>query len=526
MPTQITCYGAAGEIGGNKFLLEEGDARLMLDFGISFGRAGRYYNELLRPRPARGLLDPLALGIIPPLEGLYRRDLELPQLWDRIRGMAGYRKLDRLDGRPAVDTVLISHAHLDHNGDVSYLDSAIPVVCTRTSAAIARAMQVTGMASFEREMVYSSPRAEKDGILESARSEAHQLRPFHFLEGSLDGAGREFWGSAGSSGRKGMQPAAADAFPGTVAGLKVRSWPVDHSIPGAVGYAIETGAGWVGYTGDIRFHGRRGGQTRRFQKELAALHPHALLCEGTHLEDSKDRLTEDGILERVVEILGRYRGKLAIADFGARNVERLQVFLDAAHQTGRRLLLQPKDAYLLHALNLVEPDAYLAPDAGPNVGLFDDPKSKPRPWERETREAWSAPIVSAENVSEKPGDFILADSLWDLNDLPDLEGITGGVYLFSNSRAYDDEQAADLDRLRNWVRWLGLDLVGDPDDKNSPALHASGHASGDELAEFVRSVRPEILIPIHTEDPDWWKETLKGSGVEVRVPEYGRRISI
>ena len=526
MPTQITCYGAAGKIGGNKILLEDGDARLFLDFGIDFDRAGQFYNEMLRPRAGRGLLDPLALGLIPPLEGLYRRDLEPPLLWERIREMDAYRVLERADGRPAVDAVLISHAHLDHNGDVSYLHSTIPVVCTRSSAAIARAMQVTGMASFEREMVYSGPRVEKDGLFESARGEAYQLRPFLFLEGDLGGGGREFWENAGSSSRKGMLSAAADAFPGEVASLAVRAWPVDHSIPGAVGYAVETSAGWVGYTGDIRFHGRHGKQTRAFQAELAALHPRALLCEGTHLEDAAGRVSEEEILGRVVEILGRYTGKLAIADFGPRNVERLQVFLDAAHETGRRLLLQPKDAYLLRALHLVEPGIYPAPDTDANVGLFDDPKTAPRPWERETRDSWSAPVVSAKNVSERPGDYLLADSLWDLNDLPDLEGISGGVYLFSNSRAYDDEQAADLDRLRNWVRWLGLDLIGDPDDKNSPCLHASGHACGTELAEFARAVNPGILIPIHTENPNWWKETLKGTKVEVRMPKYGVGITI
>jgi ribonuclease J len=217
---------------------------------------------------------------------------------------------------------------------------------------------------------------------------------------------------------------------------------------------------------------------------------------------------------------------LAIADFGPRNVERLEVFLDAARRTGRTLLLQPKDAYLLDALHRMEPDSYPAPDAAPNIGLFDDPKAAPRAWERETRDAWRAPIVRAENVSETPGAFLLADSLWDLNDLPDLERISGGVYLFSNSRAYDDEQAADLDRLRNWVRWLGLDLAGDPDDPESPTLHASGHASGDELLEFVRTVRPEILIPVHTEHPEWWEEKLRGSGVEVRKPEVGKEITM
>jgi ribonuclease J len=526
MAATLTCYGAVGKIGGNKILLEDGDARLFFDFGIDFDACGDYYNELLRPRPARGLLDPLALGLIPPLEGLYRRDLELPPLWARMRGKPGYRNLTRPGGRPAADAVLLSHAHLDHDGDVSYLDERIPIVCSRTSAAIARAMQVTGQTSFEREMVFTSARSDKGGILESARGEEYRLRPFLFLEGGLAGEAREFWEAAGSSSRKGMQSAAADAFPGRAAGLAVRSWPVDHSIPGAVGYAVETSSGWIGYTGDIRFHGRRGGQTRAFAGGLAALHPRALLCEGTHIESAAGPLREEQILERVIPILTRFAGKLAIADFSPRNVERLQIFLEAARRTGRTLLLQPKDAYLLRALHLVEPGTYPAPDSGSNVGLFDDPKAAPRAWERETREGWRAPIVRAENVSEKPGDFILADSLWDLNDLPDLEGISGGVYLFSNSRAYDDEQKADLDRLRNWVRWLGLELIGDPDDPHSPCLHASGHACGDELAEFVRTVKPEILIPIHTEHPEWWEEKLTGIGIEIRKPEVGKSIVI
>ncbi|MBN1439039.1 MAG: MBL fold metallo-hydrolase [Anaerolineales bacterium] len=522
--TVITCYGAAGKIGGNKILLEDGGTRIFFDFGIDFDACGKYYNELLRPRPARGLLDPLALGLIPPLEGIYRRDLELPGLWERIRGRPGYRGLARPGGERAVDAVLISHAHLDHNGDVSYLDERIPVVGTRTSAAIARAMQVTGQTSLEREMVYAAPRIDKGGILGSG--EAYRLRPHFFADGPLAGGGREFWERAGAGGRKKMESAPAEAFRGEVGPLSVRAWPVDHSIPGAVGYAVKTGAGWVGYTGDIRFHGRRGAQTRAFAEALAALRPRVLLCEGTHLQPAADRIGEDQILDRVVPILKRYEGQLAIADFGPRNVERLQVFLDAARRTGRSLLLQPKDAYLLRALHRVEPESHPAPDAGPNVGLFDDPKAAPRPWERETREEWRAPIVRAADVSEKPGEFILADSLWDLNDLPDLERISGGVYLFSNSRAYDDEQAADLERLRAWVRWLRLDLIGDPDDPSSPALHASGHACGEELADFVRTVKPETLIPIHTEHPEWWEGVLKGSGIEVRIPRYGNAMAV
>jgi mRNA degradation ribonuclease J1/J2 len=42
----------------------------------------------------------------------------------------------------------------------------------------------------------------------------------------------------------------------------------------------------------------------------------------------------------------------------------------------------------------------------------------------------------------------------------------------------------------------------------------------------VRTVNPQILIPIHTEHPEWWEEKVKGSGIEVRKPEIDKIITI
>ena len=58
--------------------------------------------------------------------------------------------------------MLLSHAHLDHNGDVSYLDTGIPIVCSRQSAFISRAMQVTGLATMETDRVLANPRLPGD----------------------------------------------------------------------------------------------------------------------------------------------------------------------------------------------------------------------------------------------------------------------------------------------------------------------------------------------------------------------------
>ncbi|MEI6531109.1 MAG: hypothetical protein WCN99_06435, partial [bacterium] len=79
MATQITCYDGVGCIGGNKILLEADRTSLMLDFGKNFGAEGLFFQEFMQPRTNAGLCDFLALGLLPPLQGIYRKDWELPE---------------------------------------------------------------------------------------------------------------------------------------------------------------------------------------------------------------------------------------------------------------------------------------------------------------------------------------------------------------------------------------------------------------------------------------------------------------
>ncbi|MBC7262321.1 MAG: hypothetical protein H5T63_09930 [Chloroflexi bacterium] len=312
-------------------------------------------------------------------------------------------------------------------------------------------------------------------------------------------------------------------FTGKVNGLEVRWWQVDHSVPGAVAFAICTSAGWIGYTGDIRFHGQNAPLMERFIQELARLELTALLCEGTHLSD-EPVVTERQVAENALHLVRRAEGRLVVADFAPRNVERLSTFHKVAQETGRRLAIQPKDAYLLHAIALADPTTFPDPLTLPELVLYADPKSAPRSWEKELRQKWAVRMAGPAEVSDHPDEYILCFSLWDVNDLLDLQGIGGGVYIYSNSRAYDEEQAIDLARLRNWIRHVELRMEGDPDDPHRLPLHASGHATGPQLREFVTQVRPRILIPIHTEHPHWWQQSLAGTNIQIVLPQVGQPI--
>src|SRR4030042_1249073 len=69
----------------------------------------------------------------------------------------------------------------------------------------------------------------------------------------------------------------------TLCSFNLRCFPVDHSIPGACAWGIETSSGWVIYSGDLRLHGKRGKLTEKFIDDAGRLYPRALILEGTNV---------------------------------------------------------------------------------------------------------------------------------------------------------------------------------------------------------------------------------------------------
>jgi len=518
----ITCYGGVNSIGGNKILLEDGDTRLFFDFGTSFSKRYDFFEEYLKPRSGMGLLDLLFMELLPPLKGIYRQDL-VPNrdLWLHFARSSHYREL-------TINGVLLSHAHIDHSGYISFLDTNIPIYASVMTAFIAKAIQDSGQSDFEKEVCYASPRKLSEGVLRTDRDQPYLQRPFAFvgeeettkISFTLSEEARDFWGSVPTK-TKGLQ-SIPPIFPANKVGdLPLRCFPVDHSIFGATAFAVETSAGWVGYTGDLRLHGKRGEETEQFIEAMRELHPLALICEGTRIDDSK-HVTEKDVQTNALREIQHATG-LVVADFGPRNVDRLITFYEIAQETKRRLVILGKDAYLLEAMRLVSDRV---PDIATfsNILIYKDPKATLPAWEEKLRKKYSDRIVDATEVRTNQRDYILCFSFWDVNDLIDIEP-REGMYIYSSSEAYNEEQQMDLRRLRNWIRHFGMQFVGDPETR-TVGLHASGHASGPELLGLIRRIKPKILIPVHTEHPQYFAAHLEGEGIEVHIPEEGKTIPL
>lgn len=533
----FTFYGGVNQIGGNKVLLEDGDTRLFLDFGLPYGERGKFFEEYLNPRGNAGLLDFLQMGLLPPIRGIYRRDLETgPAFWKPFEAHPLYRELK-------VDGVLLSHAHLDHSGYISFMHEDIPIYATPMTAFVAKAIQDTGKSDVEHEICYFSPReyvcpkisdyaTDSVGALQAgpwSKVPAKQRRFRLFGCASLSQVARDFW--TGTPGARKLDCCPVeDAV--RIGGIKVRAFEVDHSIWGASAFVLETSLGPVVYTGDLRFHGARGGATRQFVEAAAALRPKVLLCEGTNIA-SPSSVLESQVYENALKAVKEARG-LVVADFGPRNVERLVVFHRIAAETGRKLVIAPRDAYLLKAMRLVSSEIpRVAGD--PVLRIYHEPKTTLERWEKRVREVHQDMLVAPEALNRDQDAYILCFSFFDINELVSIMPQEGSLYLYSSSEVFNEEGALDMQRLHNWIDYfkmkgVGLPVEAKPHQWDIPdsdrGFHASGHAAGLELLEMVRRIKPEVLIPIHTEKPQLFVSGLEGSGIEVRLPEYGKTINV
>lgn len=511
MGIEITVYGGAGEIGGNKILLEADDTRLFLDFGTSFGKRSLFYEEFLTPRGVRGLLDPLVMGLLPPLKGIFRRDLEPPDedVWAHIAARYPAREL-------TVDGVFLSHAHIDHTGYVSFLDPSIPVYSSLMTAVVTKAIQDSGKSDFESEVCYAVPKECSGNCLKATSYQKipAKQRPFGILgDETISPEIMEFWKhTPGSRGLESLALIRCDK----IKNLKVKAFPVDHSLFGATALAVETAAGWVVYTGDIRLHGVKGDLTEDFIAAAEKLRPLALICEGTNAGEATPT-SEKEVLHNSLEAVKKAKG-LVIADFGPRNIERLLIFRRIAEETGRKLVLLMKDVYMLESMRLVDKQI---PDfsTDPVCLIYDETKASAGKWEEAIKNKHQSRMVSPGEVKANQSGHILCLSFWDLNELPDIEPGPGSIYIHSTCEAFNEEMAISFERLKNWLDHFGIEFVG------GEGFHASGHIVGAQMLDLIRAVKPKHVIPVHTQDPEFFAGNL-GKEFKVILPEEGWSIQL
>ena len=518
MTVKINVYDGAQGIGGNKILFEADGTSLMLDFGLNFKTNGIFFDDYLKPRSHQGIWDYVEFGIVPPLAGIYRDEL-IPDTAESRHIKLGALPNGKIDG------VFISHAHADHIGCLGFLREEIPIYTGLTTAIIMKAIQdMSKMSDPGQEICYTKSRELKNGALKAVSGQCRQQRPFRVLDRSeIPDEAKKYWqahyAKTGSPYSEQLCPLAGHDM--KMGALPVRYWPVDHSVPGAGALAIQTSSGWVVYSGDLRLHGKQGPLTERFFEEAAQLKPFAMITEGTHPTTDKTIRTEQEVKESILRVAtgDKSKRRLIIADFGGRNIERLEIVAAAARASGRKLVVTAKDAFLVK--HLIGAGTYSS--LKDSFLVYQPKKAKAESlWEAEAVCEFGA--VHSEEIRKKPGDYILCFSYYDFSNLPDIQPY-GAIYIYSSSEPFNEEAQIDFERLKAWVQKYKMEWAGGSDWGEEGEFHASGHIDGFGLKKMIDTIRPQILLPIHTETPEFF-EQFAGPELKVIFPQNGQEIRL
>lgn len=443
--TSLTFYGGVNEIGGNKILLEDKDTKVFLDFGMSFGKRGAYFDEFMSPRVSTGLKDFIEMGLIPNLQNVYRTDL--------------LKMMDRTDTETDIDAVLLTHAHADHADYISFLNENIPVYMGETCKLILEAMQMRSASKFEREILSFKSRPT------DRKAEPIERNIETFRTG--------------------------DKF--TIGSLEVEPIHVDHSVPGAYGFIIYTSSGPVVYTGDIRLHGTNPKMTDDFIKKAVDVKPIALLAEGTRITDLQSDESEQKVFNECNTHVSN-TDKLAIADFNFKDMDRLRTFYNIAKENNRKFVVNVNDVPFLEHL-AKDPQLNVPTPNDEDIQIFEPKKSTRRKYEKEYLDYDN--VITSEDLAKQQAQSLCAFSFWHFGALIDTKPTPGALYIHSASEPFNDEGISDKKRIDLWLDHFGLNRV---------QSHCSGHSKGQDLLDIVKDINSDMLFPIHTVHPDSYKQ--------------------
>jgi ribonuclease J len=489
--TRIDFYGGVDEIGGNKIQICGENNSFFFDFGLAFNRANDYLAEFLQPRKSNGIMDFVTLGLLPCIKGIYRED------YLRHSGLS-------YESEPAIDGVLISHSHIDHAAYIHHMREDIPIYLSEQSNLILKALEDTGATSFSeylhmKKSFHLVPKKKGDGHSRSkirVNREIRITKPYDIFE---------------------------------IGEFKIKSIPVDHSLPGASGYIAEDGSETIVYTGDLRFHGRQPDLTRKFSHIACKSNPTIMLCEGTRIK-STSNISESDIERLANEEISKSKG-LVMVNYPMRDLDRLVTFYHVAQEADRELVVSLKQAYILNLFQgqgYPEIDDVMIYQPRKGWGLIDEksyacvedewlctPDIDPQQARRDYK-LWERDFLDRDNTINyrdlqlEPDEYLFRCDFFELKELIDIKP-EDAIYVKSSTEPFDDQMQINEDKVKNWLDLFNIRYL----DKG---FHASGHANGQEILNMIREINPEKVYPIHTEYPEEF-DVLEEDGIGVLHPK-------
>ncbi len=261
----------------------------------------------------------------------------------------------------------------------------------------------------------------------------------------------------------------AVATPIVIGDIKVTPYMVDHSAFDAYMFKIEADGKSVLHTGDFRTHGFKGkGVKALFEKHVEKVD--ALVCEGTTLNRAEAKCeTENDLKNRIKKVLEE--NKYVFVVCSSTNIDRLAGICSVI----------PRGKYCIcdkYQLSVID---YVRNHAGHRSSLY----------------RFNKVLYYSENLDDKMYDkgfcmFVRCSH-------PEHKRIM---------EKYKDKNPVVIYSM--WKGYLEQDNIKEfLDGYKRLDMHTSGHADSDAIKMVIDTVKPEIVIPMHTEVPEAFLEFVR-----------------
>ncbi len=340
---------------------------------------------------------------------------------------------------PRFAAIILTHSHLDHYGLAHHAHPSIPVYASRGTLAI-----------LELGRVFFPDAALPADIRLLPEGEALRL-------GSL-----------------------------TVTGI-----PVDHSAPDARALLAEADGQKLIYSGDLRAHGRTGFRFEKMLSDARLRDADWLLLEGTTLgagAGGHGLRSEQEVEEELVALATGKPGKLVAVVASGQNLDRLVSCYRAAKRSGRLLVIDPYQAYVLRQLAPLS-------DSIPQFGWEHVRVSFPPHQVERLKAAGMMDLahemgrarVSSNDLAAEAGRYLLcARGSFGTTKLLTHIGSGNVELVWSMWGGYWQRERC---AMRTWAESEGV---------QAHFIHSGGHAWPEDLDRLKTALEPRALEIVHT----------------------------
>ena len=279
--------------------------------------------------------------------------------------------------------------------------------------------------------------------------------------------------------------------PVIIGDITVTPYLCDHSAFDSYMLLCEADGQSVMYTGDFRSNGRKS-----FDTLLRSLPRNVdkLLCEGTILSrENYVPITERELEEKATPLFRNTKGPVFVLQ-SSMNIDRLVTMYRAAKRSGRIFLEEVYMADIATAAGGSIPNPEFC-----DVYAFITGASKYEGLQKYARRA------GKKFIAGKP--FVMGvrnTMLRYLQSLADEMSFEGGVLVYSFWNGYRETEG--MKEFLLGCEKLGLRIV---------TLHTSGHADESTIKKLIETVNPKIVVPIHTENAQRFRELAPDRVVEL-----------